>query len=246
MPFQPTGLSRDSTGLLSAFLARHSLSALYRGYSWGRDTWEAGFPDITELETRLVRAARDNLLLREDIVDVAQWGGLTNWSGIRCPETLELPLYEGDAPAKSIEHDPLAPVRLLDEQTSGLGPTYLTKVLRFALPSEFGAIDTRIVRVVGLGDPHSARQKWLSLKVSKSNYGERWAIAKSQSAWPREYQTWTDMLRFLACGVNASCESCPHPKKLLERGLRQEGVWTCADVEMALFSYASTCLDSAT
>ena len=52
---------------------------------------------------------------------------------------------------------------ILQRKIKGLGPTYLSKVLRFALPSEFGAIDTRIVRVVGMGDPTSKQQNWLSI-----------------------------------------------------------------------------------
>jgi hypothetical protein len=32
---------------------------------------------------------------------------------------------------------------------------------------------------------------------------------------------------------------CPHPRKFVKAGLREEGVWLPADVGTALFSYAS-------
>jgi len=77
----------------------------------------------------------------------------------------------------------------------GLGPTYLSKVIRFALPEEYGAIDTRIVRVVGQGDPASRQHNWLALRVRNDGYG--WYIPKVQVTWPNDYAKWINILRFL-------------------------------------------------
>jgi hypothetical protein len=126
---------------------------------------------------------------------------------------------------------------ILRKNTRGLGPTYLSKVLRFALPSEFGAIDTRIVRVVGNGDSNSKEQSWLSLKVRNDGYG--WYIPENQSAWPKDYSRWINILRFFAQLLNNSGKLCPHPKDFVINGLRTAGVWTCADIEMAIFSHVS-------
>jgi len=94
---------------------------------------------------------------------VAKWGNLRNIQRVKCPETITLPILENEHPDKKIEDDPSVLIKILQRKIKGLGPTYLSKVLRFALPSEFGAIDTRIVRVVGMGDPTSKQQNWLSI-----------------------------------------------------------------------------------
>jgi len=168
-------------------------------------------------------------------------GGARRLSRIQCPETLHLPLWDNGKPHSEIEKTPLAPVKKLQARTKQLGPTSLSKVLRFALPSEYGAIDTRIVRVVGRGDDASKRQQWLDLKARDDGYG--WYIPKAQGTWPGEYATWIDILRFLAAHLNEQGTECPHPPAFVDRGLRTRGVWYCADVEMALWSYASTRLN---
>lgn len=245
MPFPPIGLPPDLQTRLRRFAAERDFARLYRGYDWGADAWHSGFPDILKLELTITKTARNNLLTRNDIVCVGKWGKHRNPKGIEFPETLESPLYEGSYPNRHIERDPLVPLAsLLRAKSEGkikqLGPTYLTKALRFALPSEYGAIDTRIARVVGMGDDASRQQDWLSLKVR--NYGYGWFIPEQQSAWPTEYSTWINILRFFALLMNDSGRICPHPEAFVRNGLRTEGIWACADVEMALFAHASKCL----
>jgi len=238
MPFAPINLSYDLQNKLENFVKNHNFIELYKEYRWHRDTWQNGFPDILKLEKEITNIARNNFLRKEDILSVATWGSKKkfNLQKIESPKILPLSLYDKNGyPDKRIEKDPLIPLKELQANTKGLGPTYLSKILRFALPSEFGAIDTRIVRVVGEGDPNSKRQEWLSLKVRKDGQ----CIPKNQSAWPSEYFTWINILRFFAHFLNKSGKFCPHPKDFLKEGLRTPGVWTCADVEMALFSYAS-------
>lgn len=237
MPFPPTNISSNLKSNLEDFVRNHDFVRLYKEYCWGIDTWQNGFPNILRLEIEINMTAKNNLLRRENILSVAEWGNLRNIQRVKCPETLVLPLYKDGHPNREIEENPLGPLLILQKNIEGLGPTYLSKVLRFALPSEFGAIDTRIVRVIGNGDPGSKQQDWLSLKVRNDGYG--WYIPKNQSAWPKEYFTWINILRFVAQFLNNSGKLCPLPEGFLGNGLRKQGIWVCADVEMALFSYAS-------
>ena len=237
MTFLPTEISAELQSSLEDFAKKHDFQRLYKEYSWRTDTWQNGFPDILRLETRIANAARNNLVRRSDILAVAEWGNLRNTNRIECPLTLTLPLYEHGHADKRIKRDPLIPLRTLQAKTKGLGPTGLSKVLRFALPSEYGAVDTHIVRLVGIGDEISKQESWLSLRVR--NYGYGWYIPKDQSAWPKEYSKWINILRFFSDLLNNSGRSCPHPEAFSENGLRTQGIWACADVEMTLFSYAS-------
>jgi hypothetical protein len=116
----------------------------------------------------------------------------------------------------------------------GIGPTYLTKVLRFGSPIEYGAIDTRCVRVFGEGDPTSQQHRWLRLHVR--NYGYGWYIPRTQRDWPTEYGVWVNILRYFSQLLPGDC---PHPTAFKESGLRLRNEWACSDIEMALFAYAS-------
>lgn len=244
MPFLRTGLSERLKAQLQEFAARHDFRVLYRRYDWNRDTWRSGFPDILDLEERVTAAARNGALTRADVRCIAKWGRHRNPKAIRFPKTAALPLYDDDGvnPDGRLQLDPLMPLRVLlrmkkEGMIAQLGPTYLTKVLRFALPEEYGAIDTRVVRVFGIGDPESAQQHWLSLKARNDGYG--WYIAEYQQAWPEAYATWISILRFFALSLNDSGRLCPHPQAFVKSGMRTHGSWACADVEMALFTYAS-------
>jgi len=148
------------------------------------------------LEIEISRTAKNNSLRKENVFSVTEWGNLRNIQRIKCPETLTLPLYENEHSNEEIAENPLKPLLILQKNIEGLGPTYLSKILRFALPIEFGAIDTRIVRVVGNGDPNSKQQDWLSLRARNDGYG--WYIPKNQIAWPKEYSVWINILRFFA------------------------------------------------
>ncbi len=236
----PKGFRED----LKDFGRQYDLAELYRKYIWeGRaekDTWENGFPCILELEKNMTKKAKKNLVKEEDIRRVVEWGGRRN-RDIRWCETVDFSLYDKSGNfKKEIKENPSIAVHRLEGQKSdnlisGLGITYLSKVLRFAAPSEFGIIDTRIVRVLGQGDNNSKQQDWLCLTVYKSDRG--WYI--SQIAWPKDYSKWIRILKCLAYSLNESNKICPHPQVFLTNGLRKQGIWECADVEMALFTYAS-------
>ena len=241
MPLDRVGLDKSLTERLQGFLAVHDFAQLYTQYDWERDKWRAGFPDILKLEQRLTTRAKGNLVTKHDVIAVAKWAKRRNIASIECPEALVLPLHSVEAGGPSVlPADPAALATQLRQATKGLGPTTLSKVLRFAVPRELGAIDTRIVRVVGQGDQPSKREDWLTLQVR--NYGYGWYIPLPQRAWPGEYSKWVSILRFFAASLNDSGIACPHPDGFVDNGLRVRGLWACADVEMALFSWASSCV----
>jgi hypothetical protein len=113
----------------------------------------------------------------------------------------------------------------------------MTKILRFSMPSEFGALDTRITRVFGKGDPLHSYVHFLDLEAEDRS--GKWFIKYPQPAWPSEYSTFIFILRVMADHLNRRGLLCPHPDILYNYGLRKRGIWECADVEMALFSFAS-------
>lgn len=222
---------------IESFLADQDLGSLYREYKWGRDTWENGFPDMRQLEVDLTTHAKQGYVTQTDIMKVAEWGRLPNKKRVQCPKLVKISLYSADDPAEFFRTPPSAPLTPLGEAIIGMGPTYLTKILMFSRPQLYGAIDTRLVRVLGRGDPDIEELRWLSLGVKK--YGYRWHIPESQPSWPSQYDTWIEILHHIARLGNSSGQKCPHPNEYIGIGLREKGIWIAADVETALFSYAS-------
>lgn len=238
MPFPPRNLPEQLCLDLDHFITSNNLVELYRSYVWGNDTFQAGFPDILRLETQLARSDQSQGISLDDVKDVARWGQLRNPGRIAGndivlpPNTLHT---DTGNPVEPLRRHPMGPICSLEENIAGgIGPTYLSKVLRFGLPQEYGAIDTRCVRVFGRGDSPTQRHDWLSIRARNDGYG--WYIPKTQSAWPSGYGQWIDILRFLAHRLPPNC---PHPPEFVALHLRSRNVWTCADVEMALFTYAS-------
>ena len=209
---------------------------LYRSYDWGNDNHATGFKDILRLELRLRHNAQTDGIVCADIRQVAKWGQKRGRNP-ECFATPTLPISElyllDGRPNPDLADDPTSPIDKLDKNTKYLGPTYLSKVLRFAMPDQYGAIDTWCVRVFGQSDAENSKHNWLSLKVRNDGYG--WYIPKTKRLWPSEYSKWINILRYFANKLPANC---PHPKRFEEEGLREANRWTCADVEMALFAYA--------
>ena len=225
---------------IESFLADHRLCSLYKGYRWGGDAWENGFPDMRQLEIDLSMAVKHRYLTKTHVVSVARWGRLRGIKRIYCPELMGMSLYEGDDPCEFFGLPPSSALKPLRDVIKGVGPTYLSKILMFGRPQLYGAIDTRLVRVFGGGDPDLEGLKWLSLQVRNFGYG--WYIPEYQTSWPGEYDTWIAILHHIAGLCNSSGHKCPHPDEYIAAGLREKGIWIAADVETALFSYASWCL----
>jgi len=238
MPFPPRELPGQLILDLDDFLNRNNFVGLYKSYSWDNDTYANGFPGILRLETQLIRSDIDRGISLQDVKDVANWGKLRNPRQI-AGNDIVLPrntLHTNNGnPPEILRLQPMGPVCTLEENvTKGIGPTYLSKVLRFGLPQEYGALDSRCVRVFGEGDHHTQQHNWLTIRVRNDGYG--WYIPKTQAAWPSSYGIWIDILRFFSSKLP---DSCPHPQEFVAGGLRLRNVWTCADVEMALFTYGS-------
>ncbi|MBT8508710.1 hypothetical protein AZH53_09865 [Methanomicrobiaceae archaeon CYW5] len=231
-------LSESHHATINRFLQDHDLPDLYRSYTWKGDTWEKGFPDLFRLEEMISQAAMDNALDRTHLIEIATWGSLPNPKNVSCQDPIRISLYHDGAPAFWLENEPENAVCILGCRIRGFGPTYCSKVLHFAVPQIFGAIDTRLVRVFGKGDPLSGgKYQLLDLNVSYSN--NLWQIPRDQEGWPREYGTWVRVLNHIAGALNTEGIACPHPEQYLQSGRREEGKWLPADVETALFSYAS-------
>jgi len=230
-------LSNQIQGQIESFLSNHDLAFLYEEYHWIHDTWDNGFKDMRKLELDLTTHAKQGYLTESDIKRVAKWGRLPNTKRIQCPERVKISLYDSDDLAESPRIDSSVHLRQLRETIKGMGPTYLSKVLMFSRPQLYGAIDTRLVRVFGRGDTDIEWHRWLSLRVRK--FGERWHIPERQTSWPGEYSTWIEILHHMAHICNTSGHKCPHPQEYIDFGLRERGIWIAADIETALFSYAS-------
>ena len=229
-----TGVSHQ---IVDTILQDLDFPKLYRSYAWKEDTWKRGFPDLFRLEQEISLAARKRSIKREHLIDIAKWGGLRNTKRISCPGSIRINLYNRGLPAAWLMKDPARAIDLLDIQVIGFGPTYSSKVLHFAVPQVFGALDTRLVRTFGKGDEPSRRYPLLNLKVTR--VGPSWAINTNQPGWPEEFGTWTSALHQMAASLHENGIKCPHPRKFVKAGLREEGVWLPADVGTALFSYAS-------
>jgi len=232
-----TPLSEQKKKSLDSFLQSVNLVDLYQQYRWRQDRWSDGFYDIFRLVKSVIKAVKSKQLSRNHIIDVALWGRLRNIPRIKClKDPIFLPLYEGDQKSSIVQNDPIIPVKMISNQTIGIGPTYISKLLRFAMPSMYGAIDTRLVQVFGCGDHQVSRLPLLMLKVQQ---GQNGGGAIGRDNWLIEYGNWLSILHYISDVMNNSGMPCPHPKQFVAEGLREQGQWIAADVEMALFSYAS-------
>jgi hypothetical protein len=244
MPFPPFALDSAIVTKLCDFAKANSFVQLYKSYSWQNDTYQSGFPDIHALESTLTRSDLSTGITLDNVKAVAEWGRLPNLRSI-VGQAVVAPPYTfhalSGATQSTIERAPLGPLDTISRGlTKGVGPTYISKVLRFSLPQEYGSIDTRCVRVFGSADRSAPRHGWLNLRASVNDQ-KRWYINKKQSTWPSDYANWVNILRYFASALPSNC---PHPARFVESGLRTKGLWLCADIEMALFAYASQQLDS--
>lgn len=236
MSFPPIHLAPALQASFAAFAAAQNFVDLYMAYNWENDTYANGFPDILDLELQLSANDSNGGIQLADVQAVATWGRLRNPGRVAGPAVV-LPQNTfwtaNGLPQPGLAGVPQEPVANIN--ATGVGPTYRSKVARFAAPQEYGAIDTRCVRVFGQGDPANQRHNWLQVSARNAGYG--WYIDANQANWPNGYDLWINILRYFASNLPANC---PHPVGFVNAGMRLPNQqWQCADVEMALFTYAS-------
>jgi hypothetical protein len=226
---------------VTRFLKEHKsdMPVLYKSYDWEGDIWKAdyGFPNLFELECEISKAARENKFNTENLLHIAEWGKLPNKTGIRRVDQFKITLYLNNKPAFWLKEEPENAICIVEGRIPGFGPTYSSKLLHFAIPEIFGALDTWLVRTFGKGDHNSHHYEFLDLRATQSPTG-RWSIPSKQRGWPDEYGTWIRILNYFADILNNEKIPCPHPSNYLKAGLRTKDTWLPADVETALFSYA--------
>jgi hypothetical protein len=181
-------LTRSHKNTLDDLIQDVNFPKLYRSYTWQGDSWKEGFQDLFRLEQEISQAARERALGINHLLDIAVWGGLRNKKRISCPRSLKIQLYTKDSPAGWLKKEPAKAVELLDSQIIGFGPTYSSKILHFAVPKVFGALDSRLVRT--FGRINETMQPYPLLKLKATHVGSSWAIYPNQPGWPDEFGTW--------------------------------------------------------
>lgn len=213
------------------FLDDISISKYYTRYSWGNDDISTGFSDIFHLEKEFAKAVSDSILVPNQLYSLAKWGNLNKKPKLKFGNFIPLSFYQDGQISKKVLYDPSFYISDLDKRIEHFGPTFISKLLRFSLPEYYGAIDTRIVSVFGTGGRGHKGKNWINLDASSGG-----SISKTPG-WQFEYAAWIFILRYIASKLNSEGEKCPHPKRFVQEGLREEGKWYCADIEMALYAY---------
>jgi hypothetical protein len=220
----------------------HEMPGFYNTYTWDNDSPEKSHQALFDLEMEIFPAAKSNSFNREHLIKIAEWGGHPNPKKINCPDPLRIPLYSGNRPALCLFYEPVNAICMIEGRVGGFGPTFSSKLLHFAVPRIFGALDTRLVRIFGMSSEDPESYQFLNLNVLRPDKG-RPSIPKTQENWPEEYGTWVAILNQMADYLNRNQIACKHPEQYYHENLREKDTWLPADVETALFSYASKVLD---
>ncbi|MBN1181512.1 MAG: hypothetical protein JXB49_04435 [Bacteroidales bacterium] len=215
---------------IDRFLDDFSITKYYTQYSWGNDDFSTGFSDIFHLEKQYAKAVSESMIVPNHLRSLAVWGNLSKEPKLKFGNFIPLSFFQNGQISKKVLYDPSFYISDLDKRIAYFGPTFISKLLRFSLPEYYGAIDTRIVSVFGTGGRGINGKKWIDLVV----YGG--SISKTPG-WQFEYAAWIFILRYITSKLNNEGEKCPHPKRFVQDGLRENGKWYCADVEMALYAY---------
>ena len=227
---------------IAKFLQEQNMIDLYRTYEWEGDTYKNEFSELFQLEKEISSAAKNYSLNLSHLKKIAVWGRHQNPQNISSPNHLNITLYSNDEPVPWLSKEPVNAICIIDGRVRGFGPTFSSKLLHFAVPQIFGALDTRLVRIFGKESEDSKHYKFLNLKVLRPKRG-RPSISPKQDGWPEEYGTWIAILNHMAELLNQHEISCPHPEQYIQTGLREKNKWLPADVETALFSYASQVIE---
>ena len=223
---------------IEIFLHEEKIVDLYKSYEWKNDTYQTNFSDLFELEKEAISAAKANFFKLYLLKKIGTWGNHPDSESISCEDPLNIIFYSNNSPVPWLKKDPVKAIRIIEANVNGYGPTFSSKLLHFAVPQIFGALDTRLVRVFGKNSEDIKKYQLLDLKVNRPKKG-RPSINVTKSVWPKEYGTWVGILNNFADYLNQNNIICPHPEPYVQKGLRVKNQWLPADVETALFSYAS-------
>lgn len=217
---------------IDRFLEELSITEYYTGYSWGNNDIRTGFSDIFYLEKLFGQAAREGIINLSLLKNLGYWGELKAVSSIRIRGGKDVPVsfYDKGNISKNVLYDLSVYIKDLDKRIAYFGLTFISKLLRFSLSEYYGAIDTRIVSVFRTGGSGNKGKNWINLEV----YGG--SISKTPG-WQFEYATWIFILRYIASKPNIDHKIYLPPNRFVQEGLREDGRWYCADVEMALYVY---------
>ncbi|MBO8183553.1 MAG: hypothetical protein H0Z28_12330 [Archaeoglobus sp.] len=144
---------------LDEFVERNDFARLYKGYEWRGDNWRKGFTSILKLELNLARKRGE--LDKTDVAAVLRWGGMRNLN-FSCPERIKLS-------GKNAALD----ARTLQNNTKGLGPSSISRILHFSFPESYGSLETLAVRAFGKDGA-----RWIRLRAF--NHGS-WYIPKTKN-----------------------------------------------------------------
>lgn len=230
-----TYLNDELREKLTLFVESLDWPRQYKQYTHYGDNWESGFHNIVYLEKEITEQLALGFLTREDVVKIARWEKPNGRNRMTCPAILKFEIDEID----NFDFENI--LSKLTESVKGTGPLFLTTIMRFTSPSRVGSLDTNLVRLFGVGDSILSQNHWLNLFVRRNK--DTWSFAGNRWSWPYEGYKWNIILGFLVSSLNERNIACPHPNEFLEQGLRENGKWTCADVEMALSSHANNILD---
>lgn len=214
------------------------MTHLFEKYRWVNRSGVTGHRELFDLERKITAAAMTNSFTRSNLEDIAEWGNLPDVKKIQSPDPFRIPLYSGNKPALCHYYDPVNAICIIESRVKGFGPTFSSKLLHFSIPQIYGALDTRLVRVFGNDSKDPESYHFLNLKVNRPKKG-RPSIPKTQTNWPEEYGTWLGILRYMADHLNTEGIHCPHLEIYYSKNMRERKIWLPADVETALFCYAS-------
>ena len=227
---------------IAKFLREQKMIDLYLSYKWEGDTYENGFSELFNIEKETLSAAKNNSYNLPLLKKIGRWGNHPNPESISSPDPLNITLYLNGKPVPWLSKEPVNAICIIEGQVHGFGPTFSSKLLHFAVPQIFGALDTRLVRIFGKNSEDSEPYQLLNLHVLRPKKG-RPSIDPKQDGWPEEFGTWIVILHHMSEFLNKNEIFCPHPEHYIQAGLRERDKWLPADVETALFSYATQVIE---
>ena len=197
--------------------AQYEWDSLHAAFGWPPDCFDTGFPWIVDLEDRFRAAMEQNGFPPLSLVtEMILWGG--NQQN-RILKTFSANLRSVDFAAlmRDVVDNLDTPHWALRsaEAMPGFGLTYGSKLLRFCRPEVYGALDSRI-------------------QTALSNRSGAVAIRKSGSTCIG-YTEFLRLLRQFQWDLHDSEIARPE-----YHSRPADTLWTAAEVEMALFAWASS------